>query len=194
MNRVVLVGRLTRDPELRTSGNGNSFVNFSVAVNRNYTSSNGERETDFINCIAYNKQAENLCRYIRKGGLVGIEGRIQTRNYIAQDNSKRIATEVACDIISFLEPKGTSSQRSAGMGNMGNEYDYADYSPYDMPSTPSAPRYNNNYQQGNGYQNNYQNNGYQNPNNYQRPQNNGQKDLADEIQNQFGITDDDLPF
>ena len=98
--------------------------------------------------------------------------------------------EVICDTINFLEPKNAGAPRSTG-----NDYDYMDYSPYDMPSTPSAPRYNNNYQQGNGYQNNYQNNGYQNPqNNYQRPQNNGPKDLADEIQNQFGITDDDLPF
>jgi single-strand DNA-binding protein len=190
MNRVVLVGRLTRDPELRTSGSGNSFVNFSVAVNRNYTSNSGEREADFINCIAFNKQAENLCRYIRKGGLVGIDGRLQTRSYTAQDNTKRTVMEVICDTINFLEPKNAGAPRSTG-----NDYDYMDYSPYDMPSTPSAPRYNNNYQQGNGYQNNYQNNGYQNPqNNYQRPQNNGPKDLADEIQNQFGITDDDLPF
>lgn len=192
MNRVVLVGRLTRDPELRTSGSGNSFVNFSVAVNRNYTSNNGERETDFINCIAFNKQAENLSRYIRKGGLVGIDGRLQTRTYTAQDNTKRTVMEVICDTVNFLEPKNAGTQRVASMGN---DYDYMDYSPYDMPSTPSNPRYNNNYQQGNGYQNNYQNNGYQNPNNnYSRPQNNGQKDLADEIQNQFGITDDDLPF
>lgn len=189
MNRVVLVGRLTRDPELRTSGSGNSFVNFSIAVNRNYTSNNGEREADFINCIAFNKQAENLSRYIRKGGLVGIDGRLQTRSYTAQDNTKRTVMEVICDTINFLEPKNAGAPR-----NTGNEYDYMDYSPYDMPSTP---RYNNNYQQNNGYQNNnnnnYQNNGYQN-NNYQRPQNNGPKDLADEIQNQFGITDDDLPF
>lgn len=188
MNRVVLVGRLTRDPELRTSGSGNSFVNFSIAVNRNYTSNNGEREADFINCIAFNKQAENLSRYIRKGGLIGIDGRLQTRSYTAQDNTKRTVMEVICDTINFLEPKNSNATRSAG-----NEYDYMDYSPYDMPSTP---RYNNNYQTNNGYQNNnnnYQNNGYQN-NNYQRPTNNGPKDLADEIQNQFGITDDDLPF
>ena len=187
MNRVVLVGRLTRDPELRTSGNGNSFVNFTIAVNRTFASSNGEREADFINCIAFNKQAENLNRYIRKGGLVGIDGRLQTRSYTAQDNTKRNVMEVICDSVSFLEPKGASAPR--------NDYDYADYSPYDMPSQPiSAPRYNNNYGQ-NGYQNQYQNNGYQNQqNNYQRPQNNGPKDLADEIQNQFGITDDDLPF
>lgn len=191
MNRVVLVGRLTKDPELRTSGSGNSFVNFSIAVNRNYTSNNGEREVDFINCIAFNKQAENLSRYIRKGGLVGIDGRLQTRSYTAQDNTKRTIMEVICDTVNFLEPKNAGVQRNT------NEYDYVDYSPYDMQNMqniPSAPRYNNNYGQ-NGYQNNYQNNGYQNqPNNYQRPQNNGPKDLADEIQNQFGITDDDLPF
>ena len=189
MNKVILMGRLTRDPELRTSGNGNSFVNFTIAVNRTFASSNGEREADFINCIAFNKQAENLNRYIRKGGLVGIDGRLQTRSYTAQDNTKRNVMEVICDSVSFLEPKGASAPR--------NDYDYADYSPYDMPSQPmSAPRYNNNYQNNNGYQNNGYQNNYQGNNNYSRPmqQNNGHKDIADEIQNQFSISDDDLPF
>ena len=107
MNRVVLVGRITRDPELRTSPSGVSFVAFSLAVNRTVASSNGERETDFINCVVFNKQAENLARYIRKGGLLGDDGKIQTRRYQAPDGSQRTATDVICDSINFLEPKSS---------------------------------------------------------------------------------------
>lgn len=105
MNRVILVGRITKDPELRTSPNNVSFTAFSIAVNRIAPSPNGEREADFINCVAFNKQAENLCRFIKKGGQIGVEGKLQTRRYVAQDGSNRIATEVICDNIHFLEPK-----------------------------------------------------------------------------------------
>ena len=72
MNRVVLVGRITRDPELRTSPSGVAFVAFSIAVNRTNVNANGEREADFINCVAFNKQAENLARFIKKGGQIGV--------------------------------------------------------------------------------------------------------------------------
>ena len=126
MNRVVLVGRITRDPELRTSPNNVSFTAFSIAVNRTAVSANGEREADFINCVAFNKQAENLCRFIKKGGQIGVEGKIQTRRYTAQDGSNRIATEVICDAIHFLEPKGTQ------------QGGYNDYSSYE-PSYQQAP-------------------------------------------------------
>ena len=81
MNRVILVGRITKDPELRTSPNNVSFTAFSIAVNRIAPSPNGEREADFINCVAFNKQAENLCRFIKKGGQIGVEGKLQTRRY-----------------------------------------------------------------------------------------------------------------
>ena len=80
MNRVIVVGRITRDPELRTSPNNVSFVAFTIAVNRLSASANGEREADFINCVAFNKKAENLCRFIKKGGQVGVEGKLQTRS------------------------------------------------------------------------------------------------------------------
>ena len=94
MNRVILVGRITRDPELRTSPNNVSFTAFSIAVNRLAASPSGEREADFINCVAFNKQAENLCRFIKKGGQIGVEGKLQTRRYTAQDGSNRVAPEV----------------------------------------------------------------------------------------------------
>ncbi len=174
MNRVVLVGRLTRDPELRTSGSGNSFAFFTIAVNRQFTSSTGEREADFINCVVYNKQAENLNRYIRKGGLIGVDGRIQTRNYTAPDGTRRFVTEVICDSIQFLEPKSAGQNSNAGSGS-----EYFDYSPYDMPSAPAKPK-------AQGYNNNYQGNS-------PKPSAPKAEPFA-EIQNQFDITDDDLPF
>lgn len=136
MNRVVLVGRITRDPELRTSPSNVPFTAFSIAVNRTAVSANGEREADFINCVAFNKQAENLCRFIKKGGQIGVEGKLQTRRYTAQDGSNRIATEVICDAIHFLEPKGSS------------QGGYNDYSSYEtsymqQPQTqPSQPQNN----------------------------------------------------
>ena len=134
MNRVVLVGRLTRDPELRSTNSGVSVASFTVAVSRTFAGQSGERETDFINCIVFNKQAENLNRYIKKGGLVGVEGRIQTRNYTATDGTKRYVTEVVCDQVHFLEPKG-SSQSSSDFGG------YSDLSPYDMPRQNQRPSY-----------------------------------------------------
>lgn len=105
MNNVTLVGRLTRDPELRTVGTGNMTCSFSVAVSRQFTNANGERETDFINCVVWGKQAENLSKYCTKGSLVGIVGRIQTRNYDGQDGRKVYVTEVAVNNINFLNSK-----------------------------------------------------------------------------------------
>ncbi len=102
MNNVSLVGRLVRDPELRTVSTGNTTCSFSVAVNRAFTNANGERETDFINCVIWGKQAENLAKYCTKGSLIGVTGRIQTRNYDAQDGRKVYVTEVAATNITFL--------------------------------------------------------------------------------------------
>lgn len=109
MNKVILIGRLTRDPELRTISNGTSTTSFSLAVNRPFTNQNGEREADFINCVAWRKQAENIAKYCTKGTQVAVEGRIQTRSYDAQDGSKRYVTEVIADNVTFLSPKGSVS-------------------------------------------------------------------------------------
>ncbi|KEK11021.1 hypothetical protein EP18_13675, partial [Lysinibacillus sphaericus] len=81
INRVVLVGRLTKDPELRYTPNGIAATRFTVAVNRSFSNQQGEREADFINCVAWRKQAENLANFMRKGSLIGVEGRIQTGSY-----------------------------------------------------------------------------------------------------------------
>ena len=110
MNKVILIGRLTRDPELRTIASGNATTSFTVAVNRNFTNQNGEREADFINCVAWRKQAENVAKYCTKGSQVAVEGRIQTRNYDAQDGTKRYVTEVIADNVTFLNSRAGGSQ------------------------------------------------------------------------------------
>ena len=95
MNKVILIGRLTRDPELRTTAGNLSVATFSLAVSRPYSPQNGgDSGADFINCVVWRRQAENLARYCHKGSQIAVEGRIQSRNYTAQDGSKRYVTEV----------------------------------------------------------------------------------------------------
>ena len=113
MNNVSLVGRLTKDPELRTISTGNTTCSFTVAVTRQFTNANGERETDFINCVIWGKQAENLAKYCTKGSLIGVTGRIQTRNYDGQDGKKVYVTEVAANNVTFLTPKNSNVNDSA---------------------------------------------------------------------------------
>ena len=121
MNKVILIGRLSRDPELRTTPNNISVATFSIAVSRPFTPQGGQQETDFINCVIWRRQAENLAKYCHKGSQIAVEGRIQTRNYTAQDGSKRYVTEVMCDNITFLGTKA-DNQGSASVGNYDNSY------------------------------------------------------------------------
>lgn len=97
INNVVLVGRMTRDAELRYTPSNVAVATFSLAVNRNFKGANGERETDFINCVIWRQQAENLANWAKKGALVGITGRIQTRNYENQQGQRVYVTEVVAD-------------------------------------------------------------------------------------------------
>jgi single-strand DNA-binding protein len=108
MNKAIIIGRLTRDPEMRTTTSGVNTTTFTVAVSRNYTGANGERETDFLNCVAWRKQAENIAKYCTKGSQVAVEGRIQTRSYDAQDGTKRYVTEIIADNVTFLGGKGSN--------------------------------------------------------------------------------------
>ena len=109
LNRVVLVGRLTRDPELRyTPGGGKAVANFNIAVNRPFTNQNGEREADFINCVIWGKPAENLANYQKKGNLIGVDGRIQTRSYENNEGKRVYVTEVIADQVAFLDSKSKS--------------------------------------------------------------------------------------
>jgi single-strand DNA-binding protein len=129
INRTVLVGRLTKDPELRYTQSNAAVAKFTLAVNRIYKTQNNE--ADFIQCVVWNKQAENVDKYVHKGSLVGVEGRIQTGYYDNEQGVRIYTTEVVCDSVQFLEPKNADSN--------GSQNDYSQ----------------NSYQsQGNQYQNN----------------------------------------
>ena len=106
MNKCVLVGNLTRDPEHTTTANGISLCRFSIAVNRSYANSNGEREADFINIVAWRGLADNCGKYLSKGRKVAVSGSIQTRSYEDKDGNKRYATEVVAEDVEFLTPRG----------------------------------------------------------------------------------------
>ena len=111
INNVVLVGRLVRDPELRYTPSNQAVATFSLAVNRNFKGQNGEREADFINCVIWRQQAENLANWAKKGALIGITGRIQTRNYENQQGQRVFVTEVVADNFQLLENR---KDREAG--------------------------------------------------------------------------------
>src|SRR5690554_1397958 len=102
MNRVVLVGRITHDLELRYTTGGIAVVNFSIAVNRNYTNEQGEREADFIRCVAWRGQAENMVKYVGKGSLIGVDGKIQSSTYETPQGEKRTSIDVVADQVEFL--------------------------------------------------------------------------------------------
>ena len=105
INRVVLVGRLTKDPELRYTPSGIPMTRFTIAVNRTFTNQSGEREADFIGCVAWRKQAENLANFMRKGNLIGIDGRIQTGSFEGQDGKRVYTTDIVADSVQFLESR-----------------------------------------------------------------------------------------
>src|SRR6476660_8601372 len=112
MNRVVLVGRLTKDPDLRYTPNGVPVATFTLAVNRPFSSQSGEREADFINCVVWRKPAENVANFLKKGSLAGVDGRVQTRSYDNNEGKRVFVTEVVAESVQFLEPRN-----SQGGGN-----------------------------------------------------------------------------
>lgn len=111
MNRVVLVGRLTKDPELKYTQSGVPVANFTLAVNRPFSNQQGEKEADFINCIVWRKPAENVANFLKKGSLAGVDGRVQTRHYEGQDGKRVFVTEIVAESVQFLEPKNQGSQQ-----------------------------------------------------------------------------------
>lgn len=137
MNRVVLVGRLTKDPDLRYTANGVAVASFTLAVNRNFSNQQGERETDFINCVVWRKPAENCANYLKKGSLAGIDGRIQTRNYEGQDGKRVFVTEVLAESVQFLDTKNRNeespSQPSSSSQNRTNNQNLNDGAPFSGP-------------------------------------------------------------
>lgn len=173
INNVVLVGRLTRDPDLRSTGSGISVASFTLAVDRNYSNKQGEREADFINCVIWRKSAEIFCNYTSKGSLVGIEGRIQTRSYDDKDGKRVYVTEVVVSDFSFLDSRRNNNNNQASGGS--------NYTPQRGNSAPntnnfggsSAPSMNNNTP---------------------APNTNNNEDPFKDTGNALEITDNDLPF
>ena len=139
INRVILVGRLTKDPQLRKTQSNMSVSSFTVAVDRRKSrnADPSQPDADFINCVAWNQTAELLCQYMHKGSQVGIEGRIQTRNYDDPNNpgKKVYVTEVVCDNLTFLESKSSSEARNPASSNSG-------YYPDDSYEELAAPALN----------------------------------------------------
>lgn len=120
INNVVLVGRLTKDPDLKYTANGQAAASFTLAVNRSFKNANGDREADFINCVIWRKSAETLANYARKGTLLGVTGRIQTRNYENQQGQRVYVTEVVVENFQLLESKNSNSSqntRDTGVSN-----------------------------------------------------------------------------
>lgn len=143
INNVVLVGRMTRDAELRYTPSNQAVATFTLAVNRNFKNQNGEREADFINVVIWRQQAENLANWAKKGALIGVTGRIQTRSYDNQQGQRVYVTEVVAESFQLLESRTAREGQNSGYasGNSfvgGNEYN----SPYQAPSqsTPNFAR------------------------------------------------------
>lgn len=123
MNRVILVGRLTADPQLRYTPNGVPVATFTLAVNRTFTNQQGEREADYINCVIWRRPAENVANFLKKGSMAGVDGRVQTRSYEGSDGKRVYVTEIMCESVQFLEPKKNGSQTQTS----------ADEDPFDRP-------------------------------------------------------------
>lgn len=105
MNKTILIGRNTKGIELKTTTSGTSVAEFSIAVKRTFKNANGENDSDFFNCIAFSKLAETIAKYVKKGDMIGIEGRLQTRNYTNKEGRKIYVTEIIVENVEFLQPK-----------------------------------------------------------------------------------------
>lgn len=171
INTVVLTGRLTRDVDLRYTQSGAAVGTFTLAVDRRFTNANGDREADFVNCVIWRKSAENLANFVHKGSLLGVEGRIQTRNYENKQGQRVYVTEVVVENFTLLEPR-----QNGGQQNNNNSNQAPQQNPFGTPK-------NNNFDNNNS--SNQSNNG------------NGGDNSADPFANsgdQIDISDDDLPF
>ncbi len=125
LNRIILIGRLTKDPELRYTPNGVAVTSFTLAVDRTYKNSQGEKETDFINCVVFRQLAELCANYLAKGKLAAIEGRLQIRSYDGQDGQKRWVTEVVGDNVRFLSPKDSNNNSTESSAEADNFSSFA---------------------------------------------------------------------
>jgi len=113
MNKVILIGNLSRDPEITTTNSGVSVCRFALAVQRRFQNAEGEREADFINIVVWRAQADNCYKYLKKGSKCGVVGSLQTRSYDAQDGTKRYSTDVVAEEVEFLSTKGSSNSEES---------------------------------------------------------------------------------
>ena len=149
LNHIVLMGRLTRDPELRRTGSGIAVASFSVAVDRDFgKNENGEKETDFIDCVAWRQTGEFVSKYFTKGRMIVVSGRLQVRSWTDKDGNKRRTAEVVADNVYFGDSKRESDGGNAYGGNTyggnaygGNNYGGNNYGGYAAPVAPPAPSY-----------------------------------------------------
>ncbi len=139
MNKVILIGRLTKDPEMRTTASGVNSTTFTLAVNRNFTNQNGEREADFLNCVAWRRLAETIAKFCTKGSQVAVEGRIQTRSYDAQDGTKRYVTEIVVDNIDFVGTRRDNNTSSYNPTVNNNDNNFMESTPIDTTDLSTDP-------------------------------------------------------
>ena len=136
MNKVILIGRLARDPEMRTTGSGIAVTRFTVAVSRPFNPQGGQPQTDFIGCVAWRRQAENIAKYCTKGSQVAVEGRIQTGSYDGADGQKHYTTDIVADNVTFLGSRNTQSGDVSSYDNVGYAQPMPSYEEsQDMPTT-----------------------------------------------------------
>lgn len=153
INNVVLVGRLTRDPELRTTGGGIPVATFTLAVDRQFNNASGQREADFISCVIWRKAAENFSNFASKGRLVGIQGRIQTRNYDNKDGQRVYVTEVLVDNFSFLDSRNSAQneyngQQGSYSQQQGDQPQYSQQAPQGQNFGQQGGNFNQSWPQG----------------------------------------------
>lgn len=150
MNSVCLVGRTTKDLELKYTGNNIAVATFSLAVNRNFKDANGERETDFINCVIWRQQAENLANWAKKGALIGITGRIQTRSYENQQGQRVYVTEVVAENFQMLESRAAREGSNTNQGNTSGAFGNGYAGPYGQqaPQQQAPQQQNQGFAQG----------------------------------------------
>ena len=172
MNTVQLVGRLTRDVELRFTSSGTAVGSFTIAVNRNFTNQQGEREADFISCVIWRKAAENLANFTRKGSLIAIDGRLQTRSYDNQQGQRVYVTEVVVNNFDLLESRSVTEQRPV--------------------SSPNTNHQTGAYGAGGGQ--GYQSQPQMNQNNYNRSFSSSSTSPFMDEGHPIDISEDDLPF
>lgn len=215
INRVVLVGRMTRDPELNRTAGGNTLTRFTLALDRNYRSNDGSQSADFIPCVCWNKTAENVAQYCGKGSLVGVEGRIRSNSFTTRDGQKATRIEVQADSVQFLETRAARERYQQSQQNRvsddnfyGGNNSYNNNNSYGNNSYGNNSGYSNNNYNNNNYGNSYSNqnnNTNYTQNSQPQNQNNENSDFSDmkkvdvekdfdDATNSYDIMEDDIQF